>query len=111
MAALSALLMGMQPIQNAASGGAEGGDSTGVDSVTTGGSQRGDLLGILGAAQDAVAAALEGAADGANGGTDATAFTLGADADGAAANGPGGVNGPQQTGASHLQSMIQAHRA
>jgi flagellar hook-length control protein FliK len=109
MAALSALLAGIQaPVQNVASGGAEGSDSTGVASVTTEGSQRGDLLGILGSAQDAVAAALEGAADGANGGADATAFALGADADGAGVN---GVNGPQQTSASHLQSMIQAHRA
>ena len=115
MEALAAMLAGVQTFQNAVPADAAGGDSTGVSSITAEGSQKGGLQALLSESQAAeaaaVAAALENAAaDGAGTGSTAGLGADGLDGSGGAAGG-NGVPGASNNSASHVQSMMQAHRA
>jgi len=106
-AALAALFAAMQPFQTAPATSASGSDSTGVSSISLEGAQGGDAQALLAATQDALKNALEGAAK------DGTEPTLDAAGQGFDVDGTNAPAGQASTGnsASHLQSMLQAHRA
>ena len=102
--ALSALLAGLQgsvPVPVASS--AEG-DTQGVGSIELNSSQK-MMQALLATSQGALAAALDSAA--ADGAGDTSGAGSGADGTGSA----GAAGGASQTGAAHLQSLMQAHRA
>jgi len=124
-AGLAALLAGLQQAPVA---GASGSDSTGDSSIGAAGSQKGETLQTLLAAQGALAGVLDGAAgaDGLTGaggagaaGADGSGFGAAAGAAGlgkdatllAAGTDPNALNNSNATGAAHLQNTLLAHRA
>jgi len=103
VAALAALLAGLQPFQSVPTTAASGSDGSGITSVSAGASQGTDADALLAASQDALTAALEGSLqDGAD------AAGQGFDVDGAPT---AAGQAPTGNGTSHVQSMLQAHRA
>ena len=104
--ALSALLAALQGSLPAPVAGSAEGDNQGVGSIELNSSQK-MMQALLSTSQGALAAALDSAAaDGAGGGSAA-----GADGTSGAGSTNGAAGGASQTGAAHLQSLMQAHRA